>query len=728
MKSLGGLLACITALALGCESDVSLEGRPCPCVDGYACCELADICLRSGAACELAVTPSSIRMRVGAAHGFRSQLKYVTWSVEEPSGGRIDGNGVYRAPLRPGTYHVRATTSGGAAATATVHVGPTELTLAMGKPGAPGTIDGVGNGARFSLPHAVVGDGEFLYVTEGTNRGAAVCTYFPPDCEPTSNTPNVTSSCMLQHCPLLRQGLRRISLSTREVTRLAADRFFHHLVLAGDALVASTGYRVEGWPHWDPHWALSEIVRVDPDSGETSPMAGQSPGTPLDGAGPKARFGGIRGMAGDGGDTVYVIDSFEDTTKCAFSAALRKLDLASATVTTLLAQPDWPGGIPFDAPDKFWWSLTWATAIAVHDGAVFVGGDFAIWKYDLKTATLTEHQQFDFGGTEHKVGSLCFDGGAPIAVYGRCVGPLQTSNMCTPGLLAATDGDLGNAPSGGVFNAIWCDGSGTWYVTDSGAGRILRFRAGQPSVVETFAGESAHTGPDSIGLSMRLTAPTGLTSDAAGNIAFKEGNPGPGLRYARLVRLGPLGKFTSIESGALLSEYELFAGAQALGTKGTLYFTSRKVGPWLSGPPLLWQVDLETGANSLEPTAFDGSGPQGLVHDGVDTLYWPEKGGVVRFRPGVSTEPVVSAEDFHWPLAIDGTSRIFAARSPLTSGPDEGLAVIDLADGAVRNLPRPPDGWRATGLAYDPAGLLYIAEPIASASAASWSILGRSLT
>jgi hypothetical protein len=42
------------ALALGapaCAQDAALEGRPCPCADGYRCCDPAGVCIANGAAC-----------------------------------------------------------------------------------------------------------------------------------------------------------------------------------------------------------------------------------------------------------------------------------------------------------------------------------------------------------------------------------------------------------------------------------------------------------------------------------------------------------------------------------------------------------------------------------------------------------------------------------------------------------------------------------------------------
>lgn len=49
LNPLASLMFVLTAA--GCGDEVSLEGAPCPCVDGYVCCEGSDICVSDQASC-----------------------------------------------------------------------------------------------------------------------------------------------------------------------------------------------------------------------------------------------------------------------------------------------------------------------------------------------------------------------------------------------------------------------------------------------------------------------------------------------------------------------------------------------------------------------------------------------------------------------------------------------------------------------------------------------------
>jgi hypothetical protein len=75
------------------------------------------------------IEPSQAKVAPGGTLGFSARMKglprnSVTWSVEEASGGSVGEDGVYKAPLVSGTYHVKATSTldSEAVATATVQV------------------------------------------------------------------------------------------------------------------------------------------------------------------------------------------------------------------------------------------------------------------------------------------------------------------------------------------------------------------------------------------------------------------------------------------------------------------------------------------------------------------------------------------------------------------------------------------------------------------------------
>lgn len=75
------------------------------------------------------IEPSQARVAPGGTLTFSARMKglprnTVTWSIEESGGGSVSEEGVYRAPLGGGTYHVRAvsTLDADAVAVATVQV------------------------------------------------------------------------------------------------------------------------------------------------------------------------------------------------------------------------------------------------------------------------------------------------------------------------------------------------------------------------------------------------------------------------------------------------------------------------------------------------------------------------------------------------------------------------------------------------------------------------------
>lgn len=74
-----------------------------------------------------AVDPAIVPLAPGASQAFTARMKglprnTVTWTVEEPEGGEISPEGLYRAPRRSGTYHVLATSTVDASVSATATV------------------------------------------------------------------------------------------------------------------------------------------------------------------------------------------------------------------------------------------------------------------------------------------------------------------------------------------------------------------------------------------------------------------------------------------------------------------------------------------------------------------------------------------------------------------------------------------------------------------------------
>lgn len=78
---------------------------------------------------DLQVEPAMATLAPGETRLFSSRLKglprtTVLWSVEEPEGGEVTPDGLYRAPRRAGTYHLIATSTADAtvSAAATIRV------------------------------------------------------------------------------------------------------------------------------------------------------------------------------------------------------------------------------------------------------------------------------------------------------------------------------------------------------------------------------------------------------------------------------------------------------------------------------------------------------------------------------------------------------------------------------------------------------------------------------
>lgn len=683
------VLAGAAASAVGCGDELSLEGRPCPCTGGWQCCEEANICVRKASECTLALTPSAIRLRIAASHRFSVPLIPVTWAVEESNGGSIDYEGLYRAPIRPGTYHVRATAKTGAYAVAVVVVGPSELKRRLGYEGGVGTVDGIGADARFSYPASVAGDGEYLYVTDGPVgdfwTDPCLLEVYNNDC------PSTWAHCdaILAKCPIPPSGIRRISLATLSVSRLAQDRFFRHLAVAKGQLFSATSKPWAGCkvaPMADPGCAvqmplfLSELVRIDPATGAVSPVAGVSTridpfydahnedyDPARDGVGDDARFAHIQGLAANGADTLYVADS----------NALRRVDIETREVTTMAAPYSWPeAGVPI-APFQ---SLSTLTA---HEGNIYgldsKGG--TVWKYDPGTLAFSKHLSWSLpqvGGWLLASPGLCVDRGELVGVVGRCVQPLTSSAACDPPMLSATGSGPATPKGFGlpIPNGLWCNGTGTWYAADSMGPSVLQISG---EAREILAGAPAHE---------TLHSPSAISANASGELVFYEKGTG------QLVSVGPTSQVTG--------HYDCFTPL-TFGPDRLVYH----------GTGTIYRLDLQTGESSFLAKLLNVSS---LVHDGVDTLYASAcssadsvGGEIVRIDSSGSITSV--AKGYCGELALGGPAELFLAkRGSYSTEYAEELLAIDLESGNARKLVTPSDGWKATSLAYDPAGLLYVVE------------------
>ncbi len=118
-----------------------------------------------GSAIKLTFTGGAATLEGGGTSAFAVRVENtpnqaVTWAVDEPAGGTISSAGVYTGPLKPGTYHVRVTSSADNRISVT----------------APITIVGIGGetGPTYRAPQEVSGPTGGVVVTAVEPSGAMV--------------------------------------------------------------------------------------------------------------------------------------------------------------------------------------------------------------------------------------------------------------------------------------------------------------------------------------------------------------------------------------------------------------------------------------------------------------------------------------------------------------------------------------------------------------------------
>lgn len=186
-------------------------------------------------------------------------------------------------------------------------LGTLAVTTMVGTAPNPGATDGTGAAARFKNPIAATVDGVGnLYISDNGNNVIRRC-YLP--------TGAVTT---IAGTPGLRGSVDGIGPAVRFLAPVGA-------ALDGDSLYVADGYTIR---------------RVVLATGVVTTIAGSGvPGT-SDGIGRAAQFYGTVHMVGDGAGTLYLVD--------AQGASIRKIDLATAAVTTLASGlggliPNYPG-------------------------------------------------------------------------------------------------------------------------------------------------------------------------------------------------------------------------------------------------------------------------------------------------------------------------------------------------------------------------------------------------
>ncbi len=705
-----------SAVLTGCFGESELAGLPCPCADGWTCCETQGVCVRDPAQCpagdpdagtpttSVTVEPTSARLRLGGTQSFTANVA-VTWSVEEPNGGAIDSSGRYRAPLVPGVYHVRATPAEGEAQLVLVTVGPQDLVVAAGQPGGAGHADGFGGDVRFRAPKSLVGDDKFLYVND---------TY----------------------------SLRRIELETGEVSTLVRDLKAGHIAVSGGHLYVS-------------NVAGTLVKRVDNAAGTVADFAGDekfiNPWDDWkDGIGSGAGFFTVSGMVGNA-DYIYVSDA----------SLLRRIDTQTGAVETLAVSEFWkdhgPVAVNFPGAKTGPWKNL--GPIAMRDGQVYAVETYAvgtgtpsIWKIDPAAVSfeqaLSSTVPFGPNTTPLPAGggtfaSLAFDEqGTPLVVDGHAlVRPVIVNGKVVVYPTVGKVDEYGDADGLGSVarlstpQGIWSPvgvGPRDLFVADTTNNKVRRVQmteAGplgkQAWVASTLAGESDHRGSvDGVGSKARLVSPHRLTVDDSGVTFVAELSSNQSAYVDQIRRIDPSGAVSVLT--ALPSEFSYVLGMAAAG--GALFATATSG----KAPYDLLRYDL----SGSKWTTLNCGAPgtrhyTGLVYDGENYLYAVDSvlGTVEQIELTVALTACTNGKQAATSTTVlsgltpatslaKTSAAIFKAfrelavdadRGVLFVSDDDTLKRLDLGSGQLETLPAPPNGWGPIeGLAFDPAGVLYV--------------------
>jgi hypothetical protein len=442
-----------------------------------------------------------------------------------------------------------------------------------GAPGALDYADGTGTAARFAGPGTILGDGAGnLLVVDGLNR-----------------------------------AIRQIVIATRAVTTLAgapgpdstqdgtgsAARFSGPgaMVLDGAGNLYITDNNADG----------GSVRQLAIATGVVTTLAGiTGQGGSVDGVGADARFSALGGLALDGTGNLYVGDALRAGT---FGASIRKLSLATGTVTTVAGLAGQPGSADgTGAAARFYWPTNVASDGA---GNLYVAdtNNSIIRQIVVATGAVTT-----------------LAGGAPDG--------------------SGVDG-IGTAAGFYEPYGIAADGAGNVYVGDGG--RAIRKIVVATREVTTLAGSLKDVYPgyaDGTGAAARFSGPVGMVTDGAGNLYVADANNQCIRKVA--IATGAVTTFAGAagQSGALdgTGAAARFTGPQGLTTDGAgnLYVAD-------SGNATIRKIVLATGAVTTiagaagQGGAVDGTiaaarfdGPNGIASDGAGALYVTDASRTVR--------------------------------------------------------------------------------------------------
>jgi len=432
------------------------------------------------------------------------------------------------------------------------------------------------------------------------------------------------------------------------------------------------------------------IRRIELPSGVVTTvagLAGQS-GT-ADGVGSAARFASPYGIAVDAnGTTVFVADTTNHT--------IRRIDVATRTVTTLAGQPGVPGSADGVGTAALFYE-PWGLAVDAAGATVYVADTFnnTIRRITVATRTVTtlagQAGQFDLidgvgsaARFNNPVGVAANATGSVLFVADQYNSALRRIDTATAVVTTLGDPAQYFYPAGVTTDAA---GSAV-YVTDSEA-RVLRVSV-TTGLAEGLAGAPFEFGStDGYGSDARFHSVAGISADSAGTYLYVADSGNNTIRrifvaspYVTTVagRPGSQSAEPADGVGSLARFYD--PGGVAVNAAGTTAYVAEK-----SGYCGIRQIDVLTGA-----TTTLAGGTNCYHADGVGAaamFTWPTGIAV----NGAGTVAFVADTGSHTIRRIDLATRMVTtfAGSPFSPGFADGV------DGAARfNSP--------SGIAVDAAG------------------------
>jgi sugar lactone lactonase YvrE len=445
------------------------------------------------------------------------------------------------------------------------------------------------------------------------------------------------------------------------------------------------------------------------------------PGT-VDGVGAAARFNNPIGLAIDVGGDMYVADTDNH--------AIRKIT-PTGVVTTLAGQAGISGSTDGIGPEARFSS---PEGIAIDTtGTIYIAdtGNVTIRKVTPTGAVTTFAGTAGAPGADDGIGAaarfsdpigLAVDAGGDVYVADSEVDTIRkitatavvTTLAGQVGISGSADG-IGAAARFNGPTGIATDAAGNVYVADRLNSTIRKVTPA--GLVTTLAGQVEVSGiADGVGASAQFALPFGTATDAAGNVYVAD-NSGDSIR-----KVTSAGVVTTLASG-LVSDSNLGIfndTGLTIDPAGNLYIadtssTIRKITPTGRVTTLAGRAAVSGSANGIGPAA-QFTAPQGIATDAAGNVYVAEILTIRKITPtGVVTtlakDPFQRAID----VATDVKGNVYVTEGTAVSKITPAGVVTTLAGvygvvGSADGIGASAEFFAAQGVAADAAGNLYIAD------------------